>query len=178
MPKSTILCLILKLSFLVGYLLFSNIMLYETIVVNIYGKKSTLILFYSLYVCGFFTLFLYFSFSSNGILKITAFFLFIVSGISGQYYWTVTGFPITIDALEIALINMDGLASLLAEKPHSMAISLGTAAIGVLGILFPTEWTPLPHPPPCPACGRRRIEIHIHPASHQQIQPGRCPTLQ
>jgi len=143
MPKIIILRLFLKLCFLLGYLLLSNIVLFETVVVNIHGKEPALILFYILYVCGFATLFVYFSFFRQGVLKTAAFLLFIVSGVSGQYYWTITGFPITIDALEMALINTDGLASLLAERPRAMSISLCTAAIGMLGILFPAEWRPL-----------------------------------
>ncbi len=143
MPENTVYRPILKLCCLVGYLFLSNMGLYETVVVRIGENNPAIMLFYALYACGFSALFVYFSFFSHGVLKSIAFFPFIVSGISGQYYWTITGFPITIDAIEMALINTDGAAGLLAETSRSMVISVGTAAIGALGVLLPVGGAPL-----------------------------------
>lgn len=134
---------ILKLCLLVSYLLLSNTALYEIVVLNAFGKKSTLVFLYASYFFGFSLLFVYFSLFSQGVLKAIVFVIFIVSGICGQYYWATTGFPITIDAIEMALINIDRLGSLAAETPRSMIVSIGTATLGLLGALLPVRQSPI-----------------------------------
>ncbi len=161
MRKYTMYLSILKLCLLVSYLFLSNTALYETLVLNAYGKKPALILFYTLYFCGFSLLFVYFSFFSGTILKTIVFILFLVSGICGQYYWTTTGFPITIDAIEMGLINIDGLGPLAVETLQSIAIAAGTAIVGLLGVLLPAKQIPIKNLAAKPLVYRSAVGLSI-----------------
>lgn len=134
--------LFLKLSCLLGYLFVSNGGLYETIAIQIGHNSPAKMLFYSAYSFVFAALFIYFSFYTRGIWKLVAFLPFLASGISGQHYWIITGHPITIDAIEMALINTKGAAGFVNETFDYMLFALATASIGILGIALPVASTP------------------------------------
>ena len=130
MIKSLLICL---------YLLASNVLLYDVVFVQVGHNSTVKMLFFVTYFVLFSIFFTYCSFFSNRSIKVLCFAPLIISGITGQYYWIITGQPISIDAIDVALVAHESAIDLLREHFKPLLMSIGTAIIGIAGILLPNE---------------------------------------
>ena len=63
----------------------------------------------------------------------------IISSTADHYYWIITGQPVSIDAMDVALVAHESAIDLLREHFKPLLMSIGTAIIGIAGILLPNE---------------------------------------
>lgn len=128
---------IAKLVLLVVYLVLSNFGLYDTIARQVGHNSIPKAMFLTCYASSFAALFVYYAFAASVRWRFIPYMLLLVSGFAGQYYWLITGHPITIDAIEIALINVAEVRGLFAEKLTEFVLAAATAAIGFVGVILP-----------------------------------------
>lgn len=128
---------IAKLTFLIAYLVLSNFGLYDIIARQVGHNSIPKALFLTGYAASFAGLFIYFAFAAPLRWRFVPYILLLVSGFAGQYYWLITGHPITIDAIEIALINAGEFGGLFTEKLPEFLQAAVTAMVGFGGVMLP-----------------------------------------